>query len=99
MKRLLKPLLMGFVLMLATTGVQALEPFEGAGVIHSLNYSGFTVDGVRYRIAPGAKLSSNDPGRKRLSDFRPGDQIYFEGKIMNGAYLVYLVVYETPIAS
>ena len=99
MKSLLKKVLLFGALSLFALGAQALEDFEQAGLIKSVNYSGFTVDGVRYRIAPGAKLQSNDPSRKKLSDFQQGDRIYFEGKIMNGAYLVYLVVYEKPIAS
>ena len=76
-----------------------MDSFQEFGVIKSLDYSGFTVRGREYRIAPGAKLRSNDAGRKRLSDFRKGDRIYFEGKILNGSYLVYLVVYETPVPS
>ena len=99
MKSLLNKILLFSAVSLFAVAAQAVEDFEQAGLIKSVNYSGFIVDGVRYRIAPGAKLQSNDPSRKKLSDFRQGDQIYFEGKIMNGAYLVYLVVYEKPIPS
>ena len=98
MKSVMKSLLAAGLL-LVSANTMALEQFEQFGVINKLNYSGFIVSGQKYRIAPGAKLRSNDASRKRLSDFRQGDRIYFKGKILNNAYLVYLVVYERPTPS
>ena len=92
-------LLLLILLLLPWTVAEALQGFEQFGVIKALDYSSFTIRGQKYRISPGARLKSNDASRKRLSDFRAGDRIFFQGKILNGAYLVDLIVYETPIPS
>ena len=92
-------LLLLIFLLLPWTVAEALQSFERFGVIKALSYSTFSVRGQEYRITPGARLNSNDASRKRLSDFRKGDRIYFQGKILNGVYLVDLIVYETPIPS
>jgi hypothetical protein len=90
-------LLLFAVLLLPWATVQALENFEQFGVIKSLSSGSFTVRGQTYRLTPGARIDSNDVNRRQLSDFKKGDQIYFEGKILNDAYLIDLIVYQTPI--
>ena len=89
-------LLIAAALMLPLANAQAMEKFRQAGMISSLGYDKFTVRGVEYRVAPGAKLKSEDASRKKFSDFKRGDRIYFEGKLIGGVYYVELVVYQTP---
>ncbi len=97
--RFLVRLLITAALLLPLANAQALDKFSQAGMISSLAYDKFTVLGVEYRISPGAQLKSNDASRKKLSDFKPGDRIYFEGTVMDGIYRVELVVYKTPVPS
>lgn len=98
-KSLLTRLLVVTALMLpwATTG--ALETFEKAGYIGSIGYDKFTIRDQVYRISPSAKLKSNDAKRRKFSDFKKGDEIYFKGKILNGVYYVDIIFYETPTPS
>jgi hypothetical protein len=98
-KTLFTQLLLVTSLMLPWATTEALETFEQAGVISGLGYDTFTVNNQKYRIAPAAKLNSTDASRKRFSDFRTGDQIYFKGKILNGVHYVDIIVYETPSLS
>jgi hypothetical protein len=86
-------------LLLPWSPAGAVDTFKQAGVIKSLSASTFTVRDKVYRIAPGATLQSNDSSRKRFSDFKKGDKIYFEGKLVNGVYFVDKIIYETPIPS
>ena len=74
----------------------AVEKFEQAGPIGAIGNARFTVENQEYRIAPGAKLRSFDRSRKRLSDFRIGDVIVFQGKIVSGVYFVDLIIYHAP---
>ena len=73
-----------------------VETFDQAGVITKLGYEKFTVNGRNFRFAPGASLNSNDNNRKRFSDFKLGDHIYFKGKILDGVNYVDIIFYETP---
>jgi hypothetical protein len=86
-------------LLLPWTIAEAVEPFQMFGIIKSVSSNGFTIRDQKYRIAPGAELKSNDPARRRLSDFRKGDEIYFEGKIIGDDYLVDFIIYKTPVPS
>ena len=99
MKRLMSFLfriLLTASLALAWTTVAAVETFEQAGPIAEISYSGFTVEQQQYRIAPGAKLKSYDASRRRLSDFKKGDVIIFEGKVISDVYYVDLITYYAP---
>jgi len=73
-----------------------VKTFDKAGVIVKLGYDKFTVGDKDYRFAPGASLNSNDSGRKKFSDFKLGDRIYFKGKILNGVNYVEIIYYKTP---
>ena len=95
----LASLALAAALLLPWTIAEAVEPFKQFGIIKSVSSSGFTIRDQQYRIAPGAKLRSDDPARKRLSDFRTGDKIYFEGKIVGDDYLIDYIVYRTPVPS
>jgi hypothetical protein len=92
-------LLIFISLLLPLANAQAVEKFREAGIISALTYDSFTVRGVVYRIAPTAKLKSEDASRKRLSDFKPGDRIYFEGQRIGSVFYVEFVVYEIPTPS
>jgi hypothetical protein len=73
-----------------------VKTFDKAGVIVKLGYDKFTVGDKDYRFAPGASLNSNDSRRKKFSDFKLGDHIYFKGKILDGVNYVDIIYYETP---
>ena len=92
-------LLLIATLVLAWANAQALETFEEGGVITKMGYSEFTVNNQKYRVSPGAKLQSYDPGRQKLSDIKAGDLILFKGKVLSGVHYVDLIVYYPPLAS
>lgn len=73
-----------------------VKTFDRSGVITKLGYDKFTVDDKDYRIAPRASLQSNDGKRSRFSDFKPGDEIYFKGKVLNDVNYVDIIYYEAP---
>ena len=98
-KSFLTQLLVVTALMLPWATTEALETFEKAGHIASIGYDKFTIRDQVYRISPSAKLKSNDANRKKFSDFKKGDVIYFKGKILNGVYYVDIIYYETPTPS
>ena len=98
-KTLLTQLLVISSLMLPWATTAALETFDQAGVITSLGYDKFTVGGRDFRFAPGALLQSDDSNRKKFSDFKLGDQIYFKGKVLNGVNYVDIIYYRTPVPS
>jgi hypothetical protein len=54
------------------------------------------VEQQEYRIAPGARLKSFDPSRRRLSDFKKGDVIIFSGKVISGVFYVDMITYYAP---
>ena len=83
-------------LLLPWTVTEAVDSFKKYGISSSVSSSGFTIRSQQYRIAPGAKLRSDDPARNRLSDFRQGDKIYFEGKIVGDDHLVEFIRYRIP---
>ncbi|MEM7564957.1 MAG: hypothetical protein AAF353_18235 [Pseudomonadota bacterium] len=93
---LLKQLFLASVLLFSWTSASALENFERAGTITDLSYDQFEVRDQKYRLAPGAKLRSNDTSRRKFSDFKTGDEIWFKGKVLNGVNYVDIISYETP---
>lgn len=98
-KSFLAQLLVVTALMLPWATTEALETFEESGYITSVGYDKFSIRDQVYRISPSAKLKSNDAKRKKFSDFKKGDAIYFKGKILNGVYYVDIIFYETPTPS
>ncbi len=76
--------------------IATVKTFDQAGVIVKLGYDKFTVGDKNFRFAPGATLNSNDSRRKRFSDFKLGDHIYFKGKILDGVNYVDIIYYTTP---
>ena len=75
----------------------AVEDFEQAGPISKIGSARFVVENQEYRIAPGARLKSFDNRRRRMSDFKIGDVIIFQGKIISGVYYVDKIIYYAPL--
>lgn len=98
-KSFLTQLLVITALMLPWATAEALETFAKSGYIKSIGYDKFTMRDQEYRISPSAKLRSNDASRKKFSDFKKGDEIYFKGKILNGVYYVDIIFYTKPTPS
>jgi len=98
-KTLLTRLLVITSLMLPWATTTALETFEKSGYIASVGNDKFTIRGQVYRVSPSAQLKSNDARRKKLSDFKKGDEIFFKGKILDSVYYVDIIYYKTPIDS
>ena len=97
--RLFAPAMLIAALMLPWATAEALETFERGGLITEIGYETFTVGGQKYRIAPGAKLQSFDASRKSFSDFKKGDQIIFQGKILNNVHYVDVIFFYPPVES
>lgn len=97
--KLVTRLLIVASLLLPWSPAGAVDNFKQYGVIKSLSSNSFTIRDTEYRIAPGATLDSDDASRKRLSDFKKGDKIYFEGKLVNGVNFVDRIVYRAPVPS
>lgn len=83
----------------ASSSTSTVKTFEQAGVISKLGYDKFTINGKDFRFAPGALLNSKDSKRRKFSDFKLGDEIYFKGKVLDGVNYVDIIYYETPDAS
>ena len=98
-KRLVTQLLIVTSLLLPWSPAGAVDNFKQYGVIKSVSSNSFTIRDKVYRVAPGATLDSDDASRKRLSDFKKGDKIYIEGKLLNGVNFVDRIVYRTPVPS
>lgn len=99
LKTLLAQLLIVASLLLPWSPAGAVDNFKQYGIIKSVGPSSFTIRDKKYRIAPGATLQSNDPNRRQLSDFKKGDKIYLEGKLVDGVYFVDRIEYRTPVPS
>ena len=99
MKQLKRGIAFSMIIMaslLPWSSVQAMEIFEKAGVIAEVGYDMMTVFGQNYRIVPSTKLVSSDPGRKKFTDFKRGDQVWFKGFVLDGVFYVDTIVYQVP---
>jgi len=99
LKTLLAQVLIVASLLLPWSPAGAVDNFRQYGVIKSVGSSTLTIRDKQYRVAPGATLDSDDASRKRLSDFRKGDKIYFEGKLLDGVNYIDRIVYRIPVPS
>ena len=90
-------LLLVTVLSLSWSLAGAVENFEQGGPISKISSGRFVVENQEYRIAPGARLKSFDNRRRRMSDFKIGDVIIFQGKIISGVYYVDKIIYYAPL--
>jgi len=81
-KTLLTQLLVVTSLMLPWATTEALDSFQQAGAITNYSYDRFVVNQGVYRVHPSAVFPSGD--RPSYKDFKVGDQVYIEGKILNG---------------
>ena len=99
LKVILTQVLLVTSLMLPWATTEALETFEQAGHITKVGVEQFTVRGKKYRLAPGARLQSNDPARLKIKHLKKGDEVYMKGQILNGVRYVDIIVYVKPDAS
>jgi len=102
MKQLIRGIAFFLVIMaiqLPWSSAQALETFERAGVIAEVGYDMMTVFGQNYRIKPSTELVSSDPRRKKFSDFKRGDHVWFKGFVLNGVFYVDMIAYQPPAPS
>ncbi len=86
------------VFLSAWTTTGAAETYQKAGVITSVGYDQFTLQGRKYRFAPGATINSKDDKRQKFADLKPGDFIYFEGVYLDRVYYVNIIYYKPPSA-
>ena len=98
-KQYLIPFLMIGGLLLPAAGALAQDTFERGGAIAELGPDSFVVENRRYRLSSGAKLRSYAAGRKKFSDFRKGDAIIFQGRMVGDTPYVDLIIYYAPIPS
>lgn len=96
---IVRRLLLVAVLSLSWSSAGAVENFEQGGPISKIGSARFVVENQEYRIAPGARLKSFDNSRRRLSDFKIGDVIIFQGKVISGVYYVDKIIYYPPLPS
>ena len=96
---IVRRLLLVAVLSLSWSSAGAVENFEQGGPISKIGSARFVVENQEYRIAPGARLKSFDNSRRRLSDFKIGDVIIFQGKVISGVYYVDRIIYYPPLPS
>ena len=99
LKSLAARLLLVAAMSLSWSLAGAVEIFEHAGPIGKIGSARFVVENQEYRIAPGAKLRSFDSSRRRMSDFKVGDVIIFNGKVISGVYYVETIIYHKPVPS
>jgi hypothetical protein len=92
-------ILLAAALSLSWSLAGAVEDFQQAGPISKIGSARFVVENQEYRIAPGATLKSYDKSRRRMSDFKIGDVIIFNGKIISGVYYVDKIIYYRPVPS
>jgi len=82
--------------LLLWTTAQALETFEKAGIISAVGKNMLKVTGQEYRIYSSTRLVSADRNRRKFSDFKRGDHVWFEGTVLDGKRYVLGIIYETP---
>ena len=83
--------------MLPWVAAEALDTFEQAGAMANISLDGsFSINGKTYRVASDAKLSSSSADRQKFSDFKKGDVIWCQGRILNGTRYVDIIKYEEP---
>ena len=75
---------------------QALDTFQQAGTIASIEYDKITIKGKDYRPGSGVEVISDDATRSSFNAFKKGDLIYVEGTLLNGTRYVDIIRYETP---
>jgi len=100
LKSLLTQLLLITSLLLPWAATEAAEPFVKAGFITKVNAATINLYhyDIDFRIGSDAKIEIPNVSNPRMSDFKKGDQVYMEGKILNGVYYVDWILYlpETP---
>jgi len=90
----LSQLLLVVALVMPWTSIHAVDKFQEAGVITRVGYDTLTVDGKKYRVAPGASILINESRPGKLSDLVVGDSAAFSGQVVGGVHYVDSIVHH-----
>ena len=94
LKTLLAQLLVITSLMLPWVTAEALETFQQAGAITGYSHDKFVVNQQVFRIRPDTEFPSGS--RPSYKSFKKGDEVYIEGKILNGIRYVDKMSFYPP---
>lgn len=94
LKTLLAQLLVITSLMLPWATAEALETFQQAGTITGYSHDKFVVNQQVFRIRPDTVFPSGS--RPSYKAFKKGDEVYIEGKILNGIRYVDTMRFYPP---
>ncbi len=78
------------------TLAQALQEFEEAGQISSVEYEKITIRGKAYRPSPDIVVVSGDSNRNTFAAFQKGDVVYIRGKVLTDVYYIDEIRYQEP---
>lgn len=80
---------------------QALETFQQAGVISSVNSTTVNIyhQKTNFRIRPDTEIQISNLVKPGTSDLKQGQKVFLSGKILNGVYYLDLIVYLPSIPS
>lgn len=95
----LKPVLLTVLLMLASTGAQALESFQQIGTVSKINSTTVYIEGksINYRLRSSAVLVKANNHEAKIDEFVVGDLVFVKGNILNGVYYVDTMVNIPPL--
>jgi len=98
-KTLLTQLLVITSLMLPWATTAALETFQKAGVISSVDATTVNIyhQDINYRINSNTEIQFQNVANPGMSNFKNGDEVYLRGKILNGAHYLDLIIYLPKI--
>jgi hypothetical protein len=75
---------------------EALDTFEKAGRVADISSDQVTISGQVYRLRSSTEMVSSDDSRQTVSDIRTDDRVFIQGILLNGAYYVDRLIYQTP---
>jgi hypothetical protein len=86
-------------LLLPWATTEALETFQKAGVVSTLDSGTIRIyhQDINYRIGADTEIRFQKVANPDISNFKKGDEVYLRGKILNGAYYLDLIVYLPKI--
>lgn len=94
LKTLLAQLLVITSLMLPWATTEALETFQQAGAITGYSHDKFMLNQQVFRIRPDTVYPSGS--RPSYKAFKKGDEVYIEGKVLNGIRYVDKMIFYPP---
>lgn len=98
-KTYLSRMLVVLVVTFPWANAEALETFQQAGVISSVNASTVNIHNHKtdFRIRLDTEIRIPNIAKPQMSDFKVGHGVYLRGTILNGAYYVDQIVYMPKI--